>query len=103
MSDFVLKHFSSVDYMQKLRKAKFSDEQAEILARETEELISNILEQSKNELEKKELATKSDIRESELLLQKEIAELKNQLVQWVVGTGVAGILAIAGLLKFMIH
>jgi hypothetical protein len=87
-----MKHFSAVDYMQRLKKANFTDEQAEILAKETEELLSNVLDQSKAELEKRELATKNDLMATEL-----------RLIKWVLTTGAATILAVAGILKLMIH
>lgn len=52
---------------------------------------------------KYDLATKGDIRESELRLQKEIALIESKLIKWILGTGIGSILAIAALLKFMIH
>lgn len=36
-------------------------------------------------------------------LQIALKELEIRLIKWLVGTGIAGILAIAGLLKFMLH
>ncbi len=103
MSALSMKHFSAVDFMQRLKKANFTDEQAEILAKETEELFSNVIEQVKVEFDHKDLATKGDIRESELRLQKEIALIEAKLIKWILGTGIGSILAIAGLLKFMVH
>ena len=44
------------------------------------------------------LATKRDLKELELKLQKEIAETKAELVRWVVGVGLLQITIIAGLL-----
>lgn len=110
MSALSMKHFSAVDFMQRLKKANFTDEQAEVLAKETEDMFSNVIEQAKAEFDNKDLATKGDIlqikgdiRESELRLQKEIALIESKLIKWILGTGIGAILAIAGLLKFMIH
>jgi hypothetical protein len=44
------------------------------------------------ELEKRELATKNDLMATEL-----------RLIKWVLTTGAATILAVAGILKLMIH
>ncbi len=96
MASLIAKHFSAVDYMQRLKKANFTDEQAETIAKETEELLSNVLEQANLNLEKKELVTDQG-------LQIALKELKIRLIKWVMGTGLATIVAIAGLLKFMIH
>ncbi len=87
--------------------ANFTDEQAQVLAKETEELISSVLEQSKFELENRDLATKSDIRESELRLQKEIALIESRLVRWAIGVGITTIITLSGvmftLLKLVSH
>ena len=88
----IAQHFSSIDYIKRLRGADFSQAQAEVLAKENEQLIVNILEQAYHEVEQKDLATKLDLKEQEL-----------RLIKWITGTGLAGIIAIAGLLKFMIH
>ena len=110
MSTLSIKHFSAVDFMQRLKKANFTDEQAEILAKETEDLFSNVIEHAKAEFDNKDLATKGDLREVELRLQreietvrKEIVLIESKLIKWILGTGIGSILAIAGLLKFMIH
>ena len=65
-------NYSIVEYIQRLRKANFSEEQAETLAKETEQLISSVLEQAHKDVEKKDL---------------EVA--KNQIILWVAGLFVA--------------
>ena len=77
----------TIDYIQKLKEAKFSDEQITALA-----TIATDLEDK----QKNETATKQDLRELEL-------RLKNELIRWILGTGIAGVVAIAGLLKLMVH
>jgi hypothetical protein len=97
MVNITAKHFNGVEYMQRLKKVKFTDEQAEILAKETEDLISNVLEhakeQAKSEFESKDLATKGDVRESELRLQKEIKSLEVKLL-YLYGTGFVVLLGV---------
>ena len=119
MSTITIKHFSAVEYIKKLREVNFTEEQAEIVA-EIFEQQQQIMQEQANEisqLKNQELATKGDIalvrgevREAELRLLKEIEfvrrdviQVKSDLIKWVLGTGIATILAIAGLLKFMIH
>lgn len=77
----------TIDYIQKLKEAKFTDEQITAIA-----TIATDLEDK----QKNETATKQDLRELEL-------RLKNELIRWILGTGVAGVVAIAGLLKLMVH
>ena len=44
MTTFTVKYFSVVEYMHRLRKVNFTEEQAEALAKEAEQM-ANILEQ----------------------------------------------------------
>lgn len=39
----------------------------------------------------------------DLVTKRDLAELKLELIKWMLGIGVGGILAIAGMLKFMVH
>lgn len=72
----------TIDYIQKLKDAKFNDEQITAIAT----IVTDIEE--------------NDVFTNEKL-DKTIAELKFELIKWVIGTGATTILAIAGLLKFM--
>ena len=102
MSAITIKHFSTVEYIQKLRQANFTEQQAETLAQEAERMLVNVLEQAQQNMQSKELATKGDIalvrgeiRESELRLQKEIAQVSLRVVSIMGAFGVffIGILA----------
>lgn len=96
-----LHHFSAVEYIKKLREAKFTEEQAEIVVQIIEQQSERIEEQEAKIriLQSREPATKNDLREIELKielvrkeikevelkLQKEIAESRNQTIIWVFG------------------
>jgi len=73
------------DFIHRLKDAGFTDKQAEVLAKETEILISQVAEDFN-----KTLFTKLDAKELEL-----------RLVKWIIATGAAGILAIVGILKYI--
>lgn len=88
--------FDPVDYIREAKKTGFSQELAEFTAQTIEKIIIDI---SNNQ----DLVTKQDLLLTKQELQLEIAKLRNELIKWLAGTGVAEILAIAGLLKFMIH
>lgn len=75
----------TIDYIHKLKEAKFNDEQITAIAT----IITDL-----EEKQKQETSTKQDLRELEL-------RLKNELIRWILGTGVATVLAIAGLLKLV--
>jgi len=77
----------TIDYIHKLKEAKFNDEQISAIAT----IVTDIEEKQKNHLVTSEK------------LDKTIAELKFELIKWIVGTGLATILALAGLLKYMVH
>lgn len=82
--------FDVVEYIKKLRNAGVSQEVAEIQGQELEHAMSNILQQAKQEskelFDSKEIATKGDIslvsseiRESELRLEKEIETVRKEI------------------------
>jgi hypothetical protein len=60
--------------------------------------VSNTLEQARHDYELDELATKRDLKELELIMRKDSAETKADLIRWVVGVGLLQITIIAGLL-----
>jgi predicted HAD superfamily hydrolase len=94
MTTISIKHFDVLAYVKKAKSLGTSEELAEYQARQMEILADTIQEQ-RQELEilkQAEPATKVDIKELEI-----------KLIKWVIGTGAATILALAGLLKYMIH
>jgi hypothetical protein len=72
--------FDVVEYIRKLRNAGATQELAEVQAQEMEHIIGEVLLQSKQDAKElfnsSDLATKGDLRETELRLQKEIKELE---------------------------
>jgi hypothetical protein len=116
MATLTAKPFSAVEYIQELRKAKFTEEQAEAVVKIFEQQQQTIQEQKVeiDAIKSQEPATKGDIRESELRLQKEIAgtkiaiaDLRYDTLKFVVWTGCGVSIVIIGamftLLKLMIH
>ena len=97
MTTLTVKHFDTLNYVQEAKKLGTSEDLAAFQAKQIEQAIEVAIAQ----IETKELATKGDIRESELRLQKEIALIESKLIKWILGTGIGTILAIAGLLKYI--
>ena len=107
--------FDAIAYARKLEQAGFTREQAEIQAENVRELRESQAESLRSfskeldEKTKKELATKGDLRETELRLQKEIEQVRKEIEQvrveiksteyrlllWQIGIGVAIISLIA--------
>lgn len=95
--------FDVVEYIKKLRNAGVSQEIAEVQAQEMEHVIESVLEQAKNAIDNKELATKHDIKELELKIEQTKAEIhksKYDIVIWVAGLLIANGV-ITHLLKFI--
>ncbi len=90
--------FDTHEFVKKLKEAGFSEVQAETLTDLQKITVSNTLEQAKHEYHLDDLATKRDLNEGQLKLQKEIAETKADLVKWVVAVGLLQITIITGLL-----
>ena len=114
MSAATFNRFDPIEYAKQLRSVGVSQEQADIQAQTIERVIVDVLQQSKQESKElfnsKELATKGDILrlEKEIeIVRKEIAEVKNSLIKWVLGTGFIAVATLSGtmftLLKLMIH
>lgn len=74
-------HFSAIDCIQALHKADFTEAQAEAVVKIIEQQSQTIQEQQVElkGLKTKEAATKGDLRETELRLQKEIREVELRL------------------------
>lgn len=92
----------TLEYSKKLIQLGFTQEQAEgfaYLARQKDDADRIALEalkadmqdklDAKDEALRKELATKADLRETELRLQKEIEKVKSDLIKWQLGIGFA--------------
>lgn len=107
MTTFTAKHFSIVEYIQELRKVNFTEEQAEAVTKIFEQQQQIIQEQNVKltALESKEAATKDDINESELRLQKEIKKLEVKIEQYrydnlkfIVWTGIGVVISLSGVM-----
>ena len=109
MATLTIKHFDVLAYVKKVKELGTSEELAEYQARQIEQLADTIQEQRQEieVLKQLEPATKKDLEVIKLELQKEIAEVKNSLVKWVLGTGFIAVATLSGtmftLLKLMIH
>ncbi len=90
--------FDTHDFVKRLKGAGFSEEQAEVLTELQKATVSNTLEQARHEYDLDDLATKRDLKELELIMRKDMAENKADLIRWVVGVGLLQITIIAGLL-----
>lgn len=101
--------FDPIEYAKQLRKAGVSQEQAEVQAQTMERVITDVLENQ-------DLATKRDLNDLKNEIKNEInklenkleyntktmiSELKVDLIKWILGTGVAAILALYGILKYV--
>lgn len=80
-------NFDPIEYAKRLRSVGVSQEQADVQAQTIEKVIHDV---TKNY----NLVTKQDLAQH-------LAELKFELIKWMLGIGIGGILAIAGLLKYI--
>ncbi len=88
--------FDIVEFIQRLKKANFTQEQAELLAQETDRVIEVAIGNSKElkaeimqEIHVDDLATKKDLEIVKLELQKEIANSRTQIIIWIGGLVIA--------------
>jgi hypothetical protein len=76
-------------YVKKLKAVGFTEEQAEAQAETLAEIIED------------KLATKADLKELEINLRRELAEIKSDIIKWVVGMLIAQAIIIAALVKLL--
>ncbi len=81
--------FDTLAYTKKLKAAGFNEKQAEALSEAQKESLSGILDTT--------VATKSDI----VRLEKEIANVKSEIIKWVAGMLVAQAAIVATLVKLL--
>jgi len=111
--------FDTHDFVRKLKGVGFSEEQAEVITDLQKTTSANTLEQAKHDYELDNIATKRDLKESELQIESKIRELdttlqlkieqtKSELQRWMVtvvlGTAILQTAIIAALiLKLTAH
>jgi hypothetical protein len=81
--------FDTLAYVKRLRSAGVAEEQAEIHA----EALAEILEER--------IATKQDLKELELALKHDLANIKSEMIKWVAGMLVAQAAIVATLVKLL--
>jgi len=86
--------FDTHAFVKRLHEAGFTDVQAETLTALHQEIVNATLEQ----VHQKELASKQDLKETELRLELKIAETKSDLIRWIVGAGLLQTALITALL-----
>ncbi len=89
--------FDTLAYSKKLRSAGFTEQQAEVAAETQKETIEVVIAELETR-HLREMATKLDIE----TVRKEIAEVKADLIRWVVGAGFLQTILIAALLMKLI-
>lgn len=109
MAMAAMRHFDILEFVNKAKANGITQEFAEYTARQIEQLAENIEEQriEIDTLKANEPATRGDVRESELRLQKEIAILKNDTFRFMVYTGIGVSVYLTGavytIMKLLIH
>lgn len=81
MAAAAIKHFDALDYVEHLKNLGVDEKVAKYQARQMEQVIDIAVSTAKSDVENKELATKKDIKELEL----KIERTKFELIIWVVG------------------
>lgn len=108
MATAAVKHFSTVEYIKKLREANFTEAQADVVAEIIEQHAQIIQEQSSKlaQLESKDLSTKGDIYEVKQeikMLEVKIEQYRYDSLKFIVWTGIAVVIALGGMLAKGFH
>lgn len=83
MATFSLKYFDTLEFVKRSKELGASEQLAEYQVRQMEQAIEIAVKDVKDEFKSKDLATKGDLREVELKLQKEMANAKIQTLLWI--------------------
>ena len=87
--------FDAFEYAHQLREVGITEQQAEIIAKKTTEILQIAVEYAKEEVHTGDLATKRDLKELELQIMLQIEKSKNATLLWMFAmlTGVVGVMA----------
>ena len=88
--------FDTHQYVKKLKEAGFTEQQAEVQAETLADIMGNNLA-TKQDVETAKLELKRDIKELEMKTDTKLAQLKNELIRWMVAIGAAELSIIIGL------
>lgn len=104
MTAIAIKHFDILEFVNKAKESGINPAFAEYTARQLEQLSETLSEQriEIDTLKTKEPATKGDVRESELRLQKEIEIIKNDTFRFIVYTGLGVSVYLTGAIYTML-
>lgn len=72
--------FDTLEYSHQLREVGVPEQQADVFAKKTVEIIKIAVESAKEEIHSSELATKRDLKELESALKRDIKELELQIM-----------------------
>jgi len=93
------------EFYNDLKGVGFNEQQAELIANLHSKSAAAAVEQAKHDYKLDDVATKRDLKELELTINNKIADSKTETIKWiaaiVIGTGVAQIFAIIGVLKLL--
>lgn len=84
----ILKHFDTLNYVEKSKELGVDENIAKYQARQIEQAIDIAVNTARTEIENKELATKHDIKKLEVQMQKlevQIHKSKSDIIIWIVG------------------
>lgn len=81
MTAAVIKHFDTLDFVEKSKALGMNENLAKYQARQIEQAIDIAVNTARTEIENKDLATKKDIKE----LEAQIHKSKFEIVIWIVG------------------
>ena len=116
MTTLSVTHFDVLEFVKKSKELGVSEPVAEYQARQFEQVIGIAVATVREEILTKELASKGDLRETELrllkeieivrkeieIIRKEMEQLKFSLVKWVIGVGISAIVIISGTMFTML-
>jgi len=91
--------FDTYMYINKLKEAGFSEQQAKVQAETLVDIMDNNLV-TKHDLEKVKLELKQDIEKLELRTDVKLTQLKNELIRWIFSMGAAQAAFVASLKLF---
>jgi hypothetical protein len=110
MAAITMRHFDTLNFVKRSKELGAPEALAEYQARQFEDAIDIAVTNAKYDIENKELATKGDlaitrqdIKQVELQLQKEIAQLKHDTLKLVVWTGVLSSLFVVSSLSGVLY
>jgi uncharacterized protein YgbK (DUF1537 family) len=99
MTAFSIKHFDTLEFVKKSKEYGINEQFAEYTARQIEQAIDIAVVTAREEMQTRELATKTDIKQLEV----KIEQYRYDSLKFIIWTGIGVVITLGGMIAKGFH